>query len=438
MGRAHTLKGLRVDEVSLVDAPANPGALHVLFKRRNPTVMVDYDDIIKRSFTADQRKDLAASGAALPDGSFPIENTADLHNAIKAVGRAADPEKAKAHIKSRARALGAADALPDAWKAAKADGPLDRLLTRLGLRKAQADALDPDAYADAAAASVDQATTALGKSIASILADTAVADKATAIGKSLAEFRDFLGDAMPQQIEKAMRDVALAGVTIEQKDNTMPTLDEVVATNADLHKRLAAAELEITKAKMSAKHKAFHDKLKTDDAKGKFLAKSPEDRDAQMDAAEPDDGDDDTAKRLTKALGETADLRKRLEAFEAEREVITFQKRAKEIGLADAQAETILKASKGDGTAFQAVLDMIKAANAQAKAGAVFKEFGGSGGLPPTGGQAQAEVTAQAETLRKADPKLSLIAARVAVRKANPDLAQRERDEERAAVRAVT
>jgi hypothetical protein len=436
MGRAHTLKGLRVDEVSLVDAPANPGALHVLFKRRDATM--DVDPIIKRTFSADQRKELAASGAALPDGSFPIENTADLHNAIKAVGRASDPDKAKAHIKSRARALGATASLPDEWKGAKAaDGPLDRLLNRLGLRKNQPADIDPDRYADAAAAAVDQATDALGKSIRSILADAAVTDKAEAIGKSLAEFRGYLGDAMPEQIEKAMRDVALAGVEIE-KDNTMPTLEEVTATNAELQKRLAAAEFEVAVAKMSAKHKAHMDKLKTDDAKAKFAAKSTDDRNKEVDAAEPDADDSDTAKRLKKALADTEDLQKRLAVFEADKELISFQKRAREIGIAEAQAETILKASKGDGTAFQAVLDMIKAANAQARTGTLFKEFGAAGGMPPAGGVARAEVEQKAETLRKADPKLSVIAARVQVRKADPDLAQRERDEERAAVRAVS
>jgi hypothetical protein len=30
----------------------------------------------------------AKSGAAMPDGSYPIENTKDLENAIQAIGRA--------------------------------------------------------------------------------------------------------------------------------------------------------------------------------------------------------------------------------------------------------------------------------------------------------------------------------------------------------------
>lgn len=70
----------------------------------------------ERDFSSDARDKAAKSGAAMPDGSFPIENEKDLENAIKAVGRAKNPTKAKAHIKSRARALGCTKCLPDAWE----------------------------------------------------------------------------------------------------------------------------------------------------------------------------------------------------------------------------------------------------------------------------------------------------------------------------------
>jgi hypothetical protein len=68
-----------------------------------------------REFSEEQRKDLAKSGAAMPGGSFPISNTSDLRNAVKAVGRAKDYAAAKAHIISRAKALGATSELPDDW-----------------------------------------------------------------------------------------------------------------------------------------------------------------------------------------------------------------------------------------------------------------------------------------------------------------------------------
>lgn len=52
----------------------------------------------------------------LPDGSFPIPDVAHLKKAIQACGRAKDQDKAKAHIKSRAKALGREDLIPDEWK----------------------------------------------------------------------------------------------------------------------------------------------------------------------------------------------------------------------------------------------------------------------------------------------------------------------------------
>jgi hypothetical protein len=62
-----------------------------------------------------ERSKLADDGKAMEDGSFPIRNTADLHNAIQAFGRAKDPAAAKRHIKKRARELGAEGVLPDSW-----------------------------------------------------------------------------------------------------------------------------------------------------------------------------------------------------------------------------------------------------------------------------------------------------------------------------------
>jgi hypothetical protein len=70
----------------------------------------------KKEFDTDQREKDAKSGVAMPDGSFPIETTRDLANAVKAFGRAKDKKAVKAHIKARAKALGAEDQLPDSWK----------------------------------------------------------------------------------------------------------------------------------------------------------------------------------------------------------------------------------------------------------------------------------------------------------------------------------
>ena len=82
----------------------------------------------KREFSQDKRSELATSGKALPDGSFPIENVQDLRNAIQAIGRAKNPGKAKAHIKARAKALNAESELPEKWSKTKAEKQAKKLM----------------------------------------------------------------------------------------------------------------------------------------------------------------------------------------------------------------------------------------------------------------------------------------------------------------------
>jgi hypothetical protein len=77
---------------------------------------LDPFDLIKRDFSSKQRKQMAESGAAMPDGSYPIANKNDLMNAIRSWGRGGADPKVKEHIKRRAKALGATDMLPDNWK----------------------------------------------------------------------------------------------------------------------------------------------------------------------------------------------------------------------------------------------------------------------------------------------------------------------------------
>ena len=76
-------------------------------------------ELEKKEFSDKKRKELAEKGHALPDGSFPIENVNDLHNAIQSVGRAKNAAEAKSHIIRRAKALKATDALPEDWKVKK-------------------------------------------------------------------------------------------------------------------------------------------------------------------------------------------------------------------------------------------------------------------------------------------------------------------------------
>ena len=74
------------------------------------------DGVDFKDYSPEQRKKMAKDGSAMPDGSFPIADCADLKNAIQAIGRASDPDAAKRHIKKRKRALGCDDVeLPDNW-----------------------------------------------------------------------------------------------------------------------------------------------------------------------------------------------------------------------------------------------------------------------------------------------------------------------------------
>jgi hypothetical protein len=70
---------------------------------------------IKRMYGRGKREELAESGEAMADGSFPIVDEADLKNAIQAHGRAKDIEAAKKHIVKRAKALGLEALVPTEW-----------------------------------------------------------------------------------------------------------------------------------------------------------------------------------------------------------------------------------------------------------------------------------------------------------------------------------
>lgn len=73
------------------------------------------DPVAAAGPSAAVREKAADEGEALPDGSFPIRNKADLGKAVQAFGRAKDKDRAKRHIIKRARALNAVDMLPEAW-----------------------------------------------------------------------------------------------------------------------------------------------------------------------------------------------------------------------------------------------------------------------------------------------------------------------------------
>jgi hypothetical protein len=89
-----------IDKIAAVDRPCQEGA----------TV-----SIIKRAFSDKKREDLAETGQAEDDGSYPIESKKDVENAVQSFGRSKNKKKTKAHIISEAKKIGAESSLPDGW-----------------------------------------------------------------------------------------------------------------------------------------------------------------------------------------------------------------------------------------------------------------------------------------------------------------------------------
>lgn len=87
------------------------------------TNKVEPEVINAEKYSTDDRKQMASSGEAMEDGSYPIADEEDLSNAIHAVGRGgADHNAIRAHIIKRAKTLGKSDMIPDNWNS---DGSMD-------------------------------------------------------------------------------------------------------------------------------------------------------------------------------------------------------------------------------------------------------------------------------------------------------------------------
>jgi DNA-binding ferritin-like protein len=74
-------------------------------------------------------ENLIRKGHAMPSGSYPIRNVADLKRAIQSYGRSKASERAavRRHIMKRARALGKADLIPEKWLARTASAAVRRV-----------------------------------------------------------------------------------------------------------------------------------------------------------------------------------------------------------------------------------------------------------------------------------------------------------------------
>ena len=71
----------------------------------------------RAKYNQDDRDDMAKSGEAMSDGSYPIKDEEDLRRAIKAVGRGGASHNAiRKHIMARAKALELSNLIPENWQ----------------------------------------------------------------------------------------------------------------------------------------------------------------------------------------------------------------------------------------------------------------------------------------------------------------------------------
>jgi hypothetical protein len=152
------------DGIAYVALAAKFGYTPAEVEALSPEMKAALGELAKRDFSQKEREAAADEGQAMPDGSFPIKTVQDLKNAIRAVGRAKDPAAAKAHIKRRARALGATDLLPDDWKDVEPD------VTKT---TDAAPAVSKDEIADLVKGAVTEATKAAQERIDALAAELA-------------------------------------------------------------------------------------------------------------------------------------------------------------------------------------------------------------------------------------------------------------------------
>lgn len=338
------MREFRMNEISGVDKPAQKGAVACFMKRDatsddgglylakaagESSLPEHVEAYLKRTFTQDQRDHLASTGAALPDGSFPISNRSDLRNAVRAYGRAKNKPKAKAHIVSRARTLGATSALPEAWKSA--NFPLCAHLTNdqvmEGLEKAvmihsaaqqvanfngeQANA-ECREYANALMEEIGEAVCSLRTVFDDITDDPAISDKQEALQESFDQFKAHLKGIIPEGIENGLAAAALheAGFKVNERGALTKRETEMgfdirkslglpaTATDAEVEKAMGEKLAAFGKAettmktlanilKMSADHTAYMNNEKAkmpEGGKEAFANMSAEERDSHIKA----------------------------------------------------------------------------------------------------------------------------------------------------------
>lgn len=490
MAKRNIMAKFKLSAIAAVDSPAQKGARAVIMKRDDADGMYlakaddaaalpdGVEEYLKRSFTHDQRDQAASTGAAMPDGSFPINTRADLENAIRAIGRAKDPAKAKSHIIARARALDATSILPTDWKVGKfIGGDLVIEIARVAPRvlpdlidnvikveeyEAEVAKIEDAKVRKSTMGAMTLAKTALVASAWSIVDAASPEDMASLLRKNFEEYKDHAlglvagvepGTKVAKAGEESMalKDIAkslgLAETATEAEIQT-----QVTKNAADLAKANTIASLTGTqhlyyeKSAMSDTDKAAFLLMKSDarDAviKAKPMPKTKEDDDADSNGDDCIKVDGNTLRK--RDIGDAAfavlkSQQTRIEKAEETAAITNITKRVEPlkfvIAKADDTAAMLYRIGKGTSTAEDAksVETLLKSANEIcSKSEVITAEFGKRGG---EGGFAKAadEINSRAQELRKKDSKLTMEKARDQVRQSDADLAKRENEEARAA-----
>lgn len=440
---------LWINRVASVDRGAGEG-VQVLLMKSAGEGDGDGEPYWKRDFSEDQRKKAAGSGAALPDGSFPIENTSDLKNAIHAFGRAKDKAKAKAHIISRAKSLGQEALIPQDWKTEKKftlwHNGKDNSLTiehdgnpvsddkKKTLKKVYegdlAKGLEPgspahEAMEEKALQMLEEAHGNLRKGVLEAKGDE------TKIEKALETYMEFFGKAVTAGI--AVSEGADAQITKKEADMADKSKDKEDNQESpeDCAKRLgeelAVAKRELAMAKMTPADRDYFEKaLKTDAEKEEFLKADDKVRAEKRAAIKSE-----LPEEIRKSLEEFASMKKQLEDIRKREETATFEKRASDLGFAPAFGETLRKAYSGDAESITKVEKEIVALRKQVSEGSLFKTFGQN---TTQTGSAYEALMGKASELRKSDKKLSQAQAfaKVFEDSENAELVKQYRQEQRA------
>lgn len=439
------LRALNLTKIAAVDAPCQEPALAEILKRAP-----EYEALLKAKYNADQRKEMAANGEAMSDGSYPIKDAEDLNNAIHAVGHGRNNSHTaiRAHIKRRAKALSLTDKIPEDWTdGEKLSKGLYDALRKGGILIAQSDedegaetfeqALGDQQMTQAFWQAYCQATSALEGSLMSILKDETVADKKPLITQSLQQFADHIEQVLPDSLGKSLaapiRGVIAGDPGALSLNKGDPMSDavkkalglEASATEADVLKAIADNAEAVAKAKKTppaydgdADDEDMEKALKSGDAfktpEGVVITKKAVGEGVFTVLKSQND-------QIAKQAADLAKARDR--ELEAD-----FAKRATDAGQDAAFGSTLRKAYGGDATAQVEVEKRIKALQEQVSAGDLFKNFGHN---QPAEGSAAAEFAAKMAEVKKSAPHLTDQQAysRVYTDRANAPLVKRMKEE---------